>query len=413
MILVKRPLILGIVIGGLIGISSAAEETGAAASVDERVAAIEKALAEMRAAYEARIAELERQIADLKTTQAAAEAAAPAQATAPPPRAASSMTSTYFNPAISVIGNFLGVGGSNTTENLPNADLREAELGLQAIVDPYARADFFLSFPEDGVEIEEGYVQFTALPARFLAKVGRMRASFGKINTLHLHTLPWPDSPLTLVNLVGGEEGWIGTGVSVGKILPLGDVFSELTVQAFRGDSENLFDAPGRSELAYNAHYRVFHDLTEATNLDVGLSYGFGPNGVTEAADTTLQGVDLTFRWKPLQTATYRSLTARAEYIRSRREQIPRSVTAGGWFLSADYQLARRWFVGARFEIADHADDSTVHDSGQAATLTFWPSEFAQLRGELRRRLYAGGETADEILFQLQFAIGAHGAHPF
>jgi hypothetical protein len=45
--------------------------------------------------------------------------------------------------------------------------------------------------------------------------------------------------------------------------------------------------------------------------------------------------------------------------------------------------------------------------------LTFWPSEFSQVRGELRRRRYAGGITANEALLQLQFAIGAHGAHPF
>ena len=54
-----------------------------------------------------------------------------------------------------------------------------------------------------------------------------------------------------------------------------------------------------------------------------------------------------------------------------------------------------------------------MSDSGQALTLTFWPSEFSQLRGELRRRNYAGGITATEALLQLQFAIGAHGAHPF
>jgi len=417
--LVGRPLILGIVIGAMIGMPAAEESSASATSVDARVAALEKALAELRTSYEAKIADLERQIADLKTMQEAAEAMAssqpPAPSPPPPPPASTggSLRSTYFNPSISVIGNFLGVGGSNEAENLPNADLRESEMGLQAIVDPYARADFYLSFAEEGVEVEEGFVTFTALPAQLLAKVGRMRASFGKVNTLHLHTLPWPDSPLTTVNLAGGEEGWIGTGVSLGKIIPIGDVFSELTVQAFRGDTDNLFDAPGRRDLAYNAHYRVFHDLTESTNLDFGLSYGFGPNGVTDASDTALQAVDLTYRWKPLQTASYRSLTARAEYVRSRREQMPRTVTSGGWFVSADYQLARRWFVGARFEIADHADDTTVHDSGTAATLTFWPSEFSQLRTELRRRLYAGGETADEILLQLQFAIGAHGAHPF
>ena len=50
---------------------------------------------------------------------------------------------------------------------------------------------------------------------------------------------------------------------------------------------------------------------------------------------------------------------------------------------------------------------------GQSFTLTYWPSEFSQLRGQLRRIDYADGETANEFLFQFLFSIGAHGAHPF
>src|SRR5882762_8928372 len=151
------------------------------------------------------------------------------------PAGAPSQTSNYFNPSISVIGNYLGVGGSNGTENLPSSSLRESEVSLQAIVDPYARADFFLSFGEEGVAVEEGFVTFTSLPGRALAKVGRMRTAFGKINPLHLHVLPWPDEPLPIVNLLGGEEGWIGTGVTVAKLIPLGNVYSELMVQVLDG----------------------------------------------------------------------------------------------------------------------------------------------------------------------------------
>jgi len=54
-----------------------------------------------------------------------------------------------------------------------------------------------------------------------------------------------------------------------------------------------------------------------------------------------------------------------------------------------------------------------MHDTGGALTLTYWPSEFSQIRGQARRIEYAEGETANEFLFQFQFSIGAHGAHPF
>jgi hypothetical protein len=352
---------------------------------------------------------------------ASAEDPPPPQPTPTPAPAAPAQTPSYFNPAISVIGNFLAAGGSNRIENLPAASLRESELSLQAVVDPYGRADFFFSVGEHGVDVEEGYLTFTSLPWQLLAKVGRMRVAFGKVNTMHLHVMPWPDEPLPVVNLLGGEEGWIGDGVSVAKLLSLpGDLFSELTVQVLDGNASELFHAEQRSDLAYDAHYRVFADLSDAANLDAGASWGLGPNGTGGGATTTLEGVDVTLRWKPLQQGTYRSAVLRGELYRSRRDQPGGTETATGWYLSGDYQLARRWWVGVRGEAAEHAADPGVKDTGLAATVTFNPSEFSQLRAELRRRCYGGPNqlgpdtyTANEVLLQLQFAIGAHGAHPF
>lgn len=338
----------------------------------------------------------------------------------PPPSQGQSQTSNYFNPSISVIGNFLAIAGKNPVDNQPNFSLRESEVALQAIVDPYARADFFLSFSENSVEVEEGFVTFTSLPGGLLAKVGRMRVSFGKINTLHLHVLPWPDAPLPIVNLLGGEEGWKGTGISLARLIPMpADIFSELTAQVFRGEADGLFVLHNRSDLAYNGHYRLFKDLSEATNLDLGFSYGAGPNATSTDETrrwTKLEAIDFTLRWKPLRTGNYRSASLRGELFRSRRDEpqeLGGKQTARGWFLSGEYQLAKRWFAGARIESSDHADDASKRDTGQAIILTFWPSEFSQVRGELRRRRYAGGITANEALLQLQFAIGAHGAHPF
>jgi hypothetical protein len=399
-----------------------------AAPSQDPVSDLRAQLDALKAEYEQRIADLEKRLSELQAAQGQTPApAATAEATpAPAPEAPAaalpptsgggetSQTANYFNPSISVIGNFLTVAGHNRTENLPTAELRESEVGLQAIVDPYARADFFLSFGEEGAEVEEGFVTFTSLPAGLLAKVGRMRTSFGKVNTLHLHVLPWPDEPLPVVNLLGGEEGWIGTGLSVARLFPVGDTFTEGTLQIFRGDSEGLFATQRRGDLSYNGHYRVFKDLTDASNLDLGLSYGVGPNDTSPDARTHLEGIDATYRWKPLETATYRSATLRGEVYRSRRDQEGGVQTALGWYLSGDYQLAKRWFVGARLEASEHADDASLRDRGAAATLTFWPSEFSQLRGELRRRHYSlTDETANELLLQLQFAIGAHGAHPF
>ncbi len=358
-----------------------------------------------------KVEEQDRLIHDLQAVGAPAPPLPPPAVA--PPVSQSGQPSTYFNPSVSVIGNYLAVGGHNRVEKLPNSSLRESELGLQAVVDPYARADFFLSFGEENVDVEEGFATFTALPASLLVKVGRMRSYFGKVNTLHLHVLPWPDEPLTVTNFLG-EDGWIGSGVSIAKLIPLpGDTFSEGTLQVFRADAPDLFNARSRGDLAYDGHYRVFRDLTEAVNLDLGLSYATGPNGVTTSSKTRLAGFDFTLRWKPLRTATYRSATIRGEFVHSRRDLEAGGVGAGGWFLAGDYQLAKRWYLGARLEAAGHPDEASLTDRGQALIVTFWPSEFSQIRGEARRRAYAGGIAANELLLQLQFAIGAHGAHPF
>jgi hypothetical protein len=428
------------IILGLVTTAPACAQPPAAAPADP-ITQIRNEIEELKRTYQERLDALEKRLDQMQAPAAAPApppvasppeappAPAPAPETAPVPEAPQASpglepagagggggpTSNYFNPSVSVIGNFLSVAGQNRVEKRPSAELRESEVGLQAIVDPYARADFFLSFGESGVNVEEGFVTFTSLPADLLVKVGRMRAYFGKTNTLHLHVLPWPDEPLNVVNLLGGEEGWIGTGVSVARLIPLpGDTFSEATVQVFRGDSDGLFTVQKRGDLAYNGHYRVFRDLTEAVNLDAGLSYADGPNDSMRDARTRLQALDATLRWKPLQTATYRSFTFRGELFRSRREQLGGTPTAWGGFVSGDYQLAKRWFVGARYEQAGHPDDPNRKDRGIAGLLTFWPSEFSQLRAELRRRHYdLTDSTATELLLQLQFAIGAHGAHPF
>ena len=81
--------------------------------------------------------------------------------------------SKVFNPDMAVIGDFLGAMGRNPVVPQPSLQMHESEASFQAIVDPYARADFFISFGEEGVELEEGYVTFTSLPAGLLGKVGQ------------------------------------------------------------------------------------------------------------------------------------------------------------------------------------------------------------------------------------------------
>jgi hypothetical protein len=337
--------------------------------------------------------------------------------------------SKALNPDISVIGDFIGSAGHNPINPTPSFQMHESEIGLQAIIDPYARGDFFISFGEEGVNLEEGYITFTALPASFVARGGKMRAAFGKVNTLHNHVLPWVDRPLVSQNLVGGEDGIDDAGFSVQRIIPApANWFLEGTGQVFRGDSSDVFRAQVKNDVSVVGHLRAYRDLTESMNMDLGASYSRGHNLFGSDFITHLYGVDATLRWKPLQRAIYHSFVARSEFIWRQQGQpglascavitCPAFVRAGfqrafGFYASADYQFARRWFVGGRADRADRPFDASLTDKGGSLVLTYWPSEFAQLRGQYRFTKYAQNLDAHEAFIQLQFALGAHGAHPF
>jgi len=362
--------------------------------------------------YQDRIGRLEVALAALQSAPPVPEAALP-----PAPPAPGS--SKVFNPDTAVIGNFLGTAGRNAVSPSPAFEMRESEVSFQAAVDPYARADFFLSFAESGVNLEEGFVTFSSLPGGLLAKAGKMRAAFGKVNAMHTHVLPWADRPLVTANLLGGEDGINDAGVSVARLIPNRWLFVEATGQVFRGDSQGVFAAATSSDLAYVGHVRAYRDLTENSNLDLGVSYargravGAGTSAAASNATSALVGVDATWHWRPLRRALYRSFVGRSEFAWNHRSQPLGSARGVGFYLSGDYQFARRWFGGARYDRSDRAANLALEDRGTSLMLTFRPSEFSQLRGQYRRTAFADAPTANDLLFQLQFAIGAHGAHAF
>lgn len=323
--------------------------------------------------------------------------------------------SKVFNPDTSVIGNFLGKAGQpNPFEFGPNdirqpMNLDEAEIAFQAFVDPYAKANFFFSVTKGGIDVEEGYAQFVTLPWDLTAKAGKFKAFFGKDNTWHAHVRPWVDQPLVIHNFFG-DEGFNNDGISVSKTInnPW-NAFVEATGEVFNGSVANVFDRSSLNDLVYNGHLKVFRDISENHNIEVGTSYA---RGTLNNAHNQFGGIDVTYRWKPPQRGLYNSFIARLEAITDHRGDVGKRLN--GFYASADYQLAQRWFTGVRIDSADRLAGSAIpNDRGLSATLTFWPSEFSQLRGQLRRIRYGDARAVNELLLQLQFAIGAHGAHTF
>jgi hypothetical protein len=189
------------------------------------------------------------------------------------------------------------------------------------------------------------------------------------------------------------------------------------------------FAAHRGRDLLYLGRLSTYFDLGEAANVTIGGSYATGANGANGAAADSfalpppdsgalrarLVGGDLTFRWKNPRRAIYRSLIAQVEWMQRTAEALSGpDVTRSGGYAWADIQFARRWHLGGRYDWSDALDPTdTGTASGGLGFLTFVPSEFASLSGQVRRESMGSGATETTYYFKTTFNIGPHGQHPF
>ena len=187
------------------------------------------------------------------------------------------------NPDIGVIGDF---GSSYISSGKKNFDayLNEAEVSFQSVVDPYVRADFFVSFSRDaetkkyGVDVEEGYLTTLALPYKLQLKAGKFKEAVGRVNTVHAHALPFIDLPNAYVNYFG-EDGLNDEGASLSWLLPTKKVYQEIVFQATSGKTESpSFNRGNTNRFVYLSHLKNFFTLNDNATLELGVTGITGPN---------------------------------------------------------------------------------------------------------------------------------------
>ena len=88
-------------------------------------------------------------------------------------------------------------------------------------------------------------------------------------------------------------------------------------------------------------------------------------------------------------------------------------VESMGLFTHVEYQWARRWKVGARWDWTELPQSSDERVQGSLGYVTFTPSEFSlvSLQGKKVRR--EDGQRESLGFLKVTFNIGPHGAHPF
>jgi len=354
-----------------------------------------------------------------------------------------------FNPAISAV--FEGIAGFSVNHDRDDDgfSLSETEIGIQAAVDPFARVDLFFAFNAEGeAEVEEGNMTFTALPGGLSAKAGRFKNSFGKWNELHDHAFFSVDRPEVLTDFFG-EEGLRSDGVSLSWLVPgTGPVYVETITEVGSTGNDISFNAR-RRDLLYLQRLAAVFTLTANATLGVGVTGVKGTGGpseelLNEIDDAGLTGIvspsnelasnvfgaDLTYKWKPVQFNVYRSFTWQTEFLQARRrvESLEpsglldrRTVRSFGAYSLVEYQFAKRWRAGVRYDHTEFPDDDGAWERGASAIVRIQPTEFQEFRIQFKHtgRNDAAARMFDDIGSENEWfvewipAIGAHAAHKY
>jgi hypothetical protein len=332
----------------------------------------------------------------------------------PPQVQARSAPSTL--PDISVVGDFQASYKNISKRNF-DAGINEAELSLQSVVDPYARADFFLTVGKDpvtgkyGLDLEEGYVTTLSLPAHLQLKAGKFKSAMGRINPVHPHALPFITLPAAYEKYFG--EGINDEGVSLSWLLPNNLFYQELVVQVTDGpiDNPSFSRSPGNTYLEL-IHIKNFFDLSANTTLEFGLSGITGHN--QSDLRTNIAAIDLTYKWKPVQFNTYKSFTWQSEAWFS-NANIPSDevVNSFGLYSFINFQFSKRWFFTGMYSHSNAPYSASILENSYSTTVGWYATEFQKM--EIEGEAITSNIENDkyQILFRWIFVIGTHGAHQY
>jgi hypothetical protein len=303
---------------------------------------------------------------------------------------------------------------------------------------------------ETSIELEETYLQTMSLPGNLQVKGGQFFANFGRQNSQHPHQWAFVDDPIILTRTFG-PEGLRNIGAQLSWLAPT-PFFTEATLGVFNGQGSTAFsfrnpgepingidrvhgrttldqNLSGPGDLLYVPRISSSFDLTAEQTLVAGVSAAFGPNETGTANRSEVYGADLYWKWKPATAQAgfpFVSLQTEALYQRFEAGADPafalpaETLRDWGFYAQMLWGFRQRWVAGLRGEYAngntgayDPSDVFRNQRTRISPDLTFYPSEFSKIRLQYN---YDQGElfgTAHSIWMQVEFLLGAHGAHKF
>ena len=309
-----------------------------------------------------------------------------------------------LNPEISATGDVRLVARDGRQEN--NGVAREFEVGLQSALDPYSNTKIFLTFEDEEVGVEEGYIYWTGLPGRLRLDVGKMRQQLGDLNRWHLHALPETEYPLVYQRFLG-PEGLSGIGLSLYTALPfsvLGGTH-EIWLQGTTAESDPLY-AGGRQPTVL-FRLQNFWQLNRTTYAQLGFT-GTGGNNDDADLRSRLLGLDFRLTYRPPEAGTRREITFRAEGYRLHATELDATTNRYGTFLDLTAKLSRRWVLGGRYDWVEAPRGASDTEWRLTPSITWWESEFVFLRLEGEHRHTDLDGSHNLLSLQAVWAMGPH-----
>jgi len=407
------------------------------------------------------VKQLDRRVADAE--QAAIQASSrPASENAMNPAVSVILNGIYSN--LSQDPNGFRINGFTPTlgevgPGVRGLSLGESELALAANIDHNFRGTLIASIsPEDGIGVEEGYIQTLALSYGFTIKAGRFFSAVGYQNQIHAHAWDFTDAPLANKVFLGNQLG--EDGVQLKWVAPT-SFYWDVGVEAGRGRQFPAGPAGGRNKNGVgsgNVFTHVGGDFGTGTAWQTGISYlSTSPQERTfDDLDSTgtpvtnsfsgrsrLWVLDGILKWAPNYNPTYTNFKLQGEYFRRRENGdltfdatgTPQTggftSTQSGFYLQGVYQFAPMWRVGYRYDrLSAGTTSNGLVDSGALTAADFpilaaynptrhtvmadWsPSEFSRVRLQFAQDKSRSDVTDKQVFLQYIVSLGAHGAHKF
>ena len=296
-----------------------------------------------------------------------------------------------LNPNLSVLGDFFGSVSSvndeitsepgERTHGSNGLFMRSLELSFVAPLDPFARGKAFLDITEDGVSIEEAYLEILNLPLNISLKGGVFFPEYGLLNRHHTHALPQFDRPRACVNYFG-LDGFNGMGAAVNILLPK-ILFADASSFDFSviNINDNLSYSSDRSvNMTYVGHWKNYYDLSASSYFEYVLSAIAGRNDALSKTNTYIGSLGLHYKWQPPGTSKYKSFDWKTELYYGYNETPTGIVRSKGFYSLFHRKLNARMWIGGRIGYSEMPYDYDQHEWDYSLNFDFWQSEFVFYR---------------------------------